>query len=242
MRVLVEVCVSTWAEAKAAIDLGVDGLELCSWPGCGGTTPAAGLVRQCTEQPIQLRLLVRPGPGGFRYGTAEKAMLLADLDGVRGELHEPHIVTGALDAVGGPDMELMESVLQRVPPDRLTFHRAVDHMDDPVAALEPLAQRGLGRILSSGGAVSAVEGMGTLARMVAGAGNRLRVAAAGSIAPANVVRVVEGTGVQEVHFMARRVLAPDGSVPMASDGEPPMGPDKAKIEGVLNALVKAGLR
>ncbi|MBK7941477.1 MAG: hypothetical protein IPJ87_06335 [Flavobacteriales bacterium] len=50
MKVLVEVCVSSLAEAQAAARAGVDSVELCTWPDCGGVTPSYGLVNAVKEE------------------------------------------------------------------------------------------------------------------------------------------------------------------------------------------------
>jgi len=61
-----------------------------------------------------------------------------------------------------------------------------------------------------------------------------------------VVEIVERTGVQEVHFAAQKLTrARVDKIALSSmHGATSFGvePDMAKIEGVLNALVKAGLR
>ena len=85
-----------------------------------------------------------------------------------------------------------------------------------------------------------------LKQVVQRAGDRIMIAAAGGINAANVVELVERTGVMEVHFSAQR-LKP-GSAQGAGMSSTSQGvsfetePDRAKIEGVMNALVKAGLR
>lgn len=82
--------------------------------------------------------------------------------------------------------------------------------------------------------------------MVERAGDRLLIAAAGGINPDNVVEIVERAGVREVHFAAQ--LPVKSKVRGAAMGSGHAGvsfetePDREKIDGVLNALVKAGLR
>jgi len=102
------------------------------------------------------------------------------------------------------------------------------------------------RVLTSGGRTLAINGAPTIKAMVDGAMGLVQVAAAGGINPENVVELVQRTGVTEIHFAAQRKLPPQPhEVSMSSanrglsfDSEP----DVAKIEGVLNALTKAGLR
>lgn len=105
---------------------------------------------------------------------------------------------------------------------------------------------GVHRVLTSGGETLATDGAAMLKRLADQAGGRLLVCAAGGINPGNVVDLVQRTGVREVHFAAQRPAA--NVLKGAAMSSTNVGvnfltePDEAKIEGVLNALVKAGLR
>jgi copper homeostasis protein len=55
------------------------------------------------------------------------------------------------------------------------------------------------RVLSSGGAPTALEGADTLAAMVTRAGTALRIVAGGGVRAGNVAEIVRRTGVREVH-------------------------------------------
>lgn len=245
MRVRVEVCVASLAEANAAMALGVDSVEACAWLACGGITPGTALVRRMgSHGPSLLRVLCRPGPGGFVYGDDERALLLDEADGFDA-LPEVHgLVLGALTADGRAEPTLMAAARRWAK--ELTFHRAIDHAPDPLGVLEQVVEHGFSRILTSGGETLALDGATQLKRMVDSAAGRIRIAAAGGINPANVVELVQRTGVVEVHFAAQKPAA--RRMEGASMSSTPAGvsfetePDAAKIEGVLNALAKAGLR
>ena len=71
-----------------------------------------------------------------------------------------------------------------------------------VAEIEFAVALDYDKILSSGGARTAVEGAATLAAMVAAAGDRLSVIAGSGVTAANVARLVAETGVREVHGSA----------------------------------------
>lgn len=245
MRVQVEVCVTSLAEAMAADRLGADRVELCSWAACGGITPCIGLVNAARAAvTIPIRVLVRPRPHGFVHDTLERRVLLADVQALAGTIHG--VVTGGLSDNGTVDMELMREVLAHAADMEVTLHRAIDDARDPELALVTAIELGVQRILTSGGAARALDGAVALARAVKVAQGRVQVAAAGGIAPENVVELVERTGVGEVHFLAqRRIPLTKSGIPMstAPEQEPyAVLPDEAKIEGVLNALTKAGLR
>lgn len=237
-RVCVEVCVTSVAEALAAEQAGADNIEVCSWLSAGGVTPSFGLLNLLQERVrIRKRVLVRPAPGGFRYSVDDRQVLLRDvmMSGIGDK--ECGIVTGGVDAHGMPDVELMKAVQLAAAGRELTFHRAIDGSPEPLRALEMLLLLGVQRVLTSGGGDGAVDGIPVLRAMVQRAGDTTRIAAAGGIRADNAVEIVERTGVKEVHFSAQR-RTNGGAGAMGADLEP----DVAVIEGVMNALVKAGLR
>lgn len=247
MRVAVEVCVASVDEAVVADKLGVETIEVCQWLACGGVTPSFGLLNVLQERVrARKRVLVRPTPGGFRYTQDERQVLLRDalMTGVGDD--NCGIVTGALDVDGMPDAELVRGVLMGANGREVTFHRAIEFSPDIDEAFVRCMDLGVQRVLTSGGGTAAMDSLDVLNAMVRHANGALIVAAAGGINPGNVVEVVERTGVPEVHFSAFRssmvierghALGIGGSAANFSTE-----PDVAKIEGVLNALVKAGLR
>jgi copper homeostasis protein len=245
MRVTVEVCVTSLSEARAAASAGADTLELCTWLDCGGVTPSYGLVNTLKEAlAIPMRVLIRSGPGGFLYTMDERQAMLRDamLIGMGG----CGLVVGALDAEGLTDQGFVRAVRLAAPGAEITFHRAIDRSSDPGRAFALCLEEKVDRVLTSGGRTLALDGAPTIKAMVDGAQGRLKVAAAGGIGPDNVVELVQRTGVSEVHFAAQRKLPPQPhEVSMSSTNRGlsfESMPDAAKIEGVLNALTKAGLR
>jgi copper homeostasis protein len=97
------------------------------------------------------------------------------------------------------DEALMRSLIALARPMSVTFHRAFDLVRDQDAALESLVALGVDRVLTSGGAATAMEGAASIARMVQRAGDRMIVVAGGSITPANVSEVIAASRVTEVH-------------------------------------------
>jgi copper homeostasis protein len=81
----------------------------------------------------------------------------------------------------------------------VTFHRAFDFVRDQDSALESLLALGVDRVLTSGGASTALDGATMIARLVQRAGGRMIVMAGGSITASNVSSVVATSGVKEVH-------------------------------------------
>ena len=245
MRIDVEVCVTSVAEAIAAQACGADTVEVCTWLACGGVTPSSGLVdavRSAVQLPV--RVLVRPSPDGFVYSPAEVHALLTDAEIFGGGAMG--LVTGALDEAGSINAALMRSVMLLAPESEITIHRAIDRSADLLMLVDACAELGVDRILTSGGSSLAIDGISMLKAMVARAGEGCSVAIAGGVGPTNVVELVERTGAMEVHFAAQRTsTAGTEKVALSSTNAGSSFltvPDVAKIEGVMNALVKAGLR
>ncbi len=245
MRIHVEVCVGSLDEALKAAALSVDSIELCAWLACGGITPSYGLVNTLTERiKLPLRVLVRPGPGGFHYTDEERQVILRDsmLIGLSGV----GVVTGALETDGRISRSLIRAVRMAAPENEITFHRAIDHATDPLQGIDDLLNLQVPRVLTSGGATLADDARSVLKEMVHLAGSHLRVAVAGGVNAENVVRIVESTGAQEVHFAAQRTVAHASDKAAMSSAYAGMSfettLDEQKVEGVLEALEKAGLR
>ena len=245
MAVKVEICATSYAEAKAAAELGCDSVELCSWLACGGLTPSSGFVDTVRSTlDIAVRILVRPSPEGFVLAPPEANTLLVDCEVFGGGALD--LVTGALTAEGLMDIQLMQAVQRNAPESRITFHRAIDRARDPVRLGEQCVELGIHRILTSGGSFRAMDGVDVIKAIMNATNGNCEIALAAGINGQNVVELVERTGAQEVHFSAQRKVAfrSEGVALSSLGGGDQFGidPDIAKIEGVLNTLVKAGLR
>ncbi|NYD91338.1 copper homeostasis protein CutC [Sphingomonas melonis] len=210
-RIALEVCVESPEGAAAAIAGGCDRIELCAALALGGLTPSAGLVEAvlAVARPagIPVRAMVRPRQGGFDYDAADLALAQREATallaaGVQG------LVFGATRG-GRLDREALAAWRAALPasPIGLTLHRAIDVVDDPVAAVEEAVALGFDHILTSGGALSAPAGAATIARMVERAAGRLVVMAGAGVAPGNVADLVAATGVQAVHGSASEPAA-----------------------------------
>jgi len=208
--VIVEACVDSVESALAAERGGAGRLELCDALFDGGTTPSAGMIAACRERvSIPLFVIIRPRGGGFVYSAPELDVMRRDIVAARG-LGADGVVIGALRPDGTVNDEHVRSLVGVA--DRLagTFHRAFDFVPDLGGALETIIATGVTRVLSSGGALMAREGVATLASLVAQAGDRLVVMAGGGVREENVREIVDGSGVREVHVRLTRLTRGEG--------------------------------
>ena len=202
---IVEACVDSVESAQAAEGGGAGRLELCDALFDGGTTPSAGMIAACREHvSIPLFVIIRPRGGGFVYSEPELDVMRRDIVAARG-LGADGVVIGVLRADGTVNDEQTRALVDVAGDLSVTFHRAFDFAPDLGRALETIIDSGVTRVLSSGGAPTAREGVPTLAALVRQAGDRLVVMAGGSVREENVREIVAGSGVREVHVRLTRL-------------------------------------
>jgi copper homeostasis protein len=205
-RVILEACVDSVESAIAAQAGGAHRIELCEDLLEGGTTPSAGMIEVCRERlHIPVHVLIRPRGGDFVYSDVEIEVMQRDIALAR-RLGAKGVVFGALHADGTVDIERTRALLGVSRPLSVTFHRAFDFTPDADAALDSLIGLGIDRVLTSGQAPMAVEGISTLARLVTRASGRIHILAAGGLSEEHIARVAELTGVQEMHVRATALL------------------------------------
>jgi len=196
---LIEAAVETLDSALAAERAGADRIELCENLSDGGTTPAMKLIAEVTERTrLPVFALIRPRAGDFAYSDNEFDQMVRDSELAR-RLGIAGIVTGALTPDGRVDVERTRILVEAAGGLPVTFHRAIDSAADLPAALEEAIEAGASRVLTSGGAATAVEGVDLIAALVGQARERITVIAGGGIREHNVRDVIARTGVREVH-------------------------------------------
>lgn len=203
MSAILEICVDDAAGVDAAVAGGADRIELCSALELGGLTPSAALLDHALRTGCPAHMMIRPRAGGFVYSEDDVALMVEEI-GAAGARGVGGVVVGALRPDGELDREALARFRDAARDVAIVLHRAIDLVPDPVAAVGEAIALGYDKILSSGGAPTAIEGMTTLVRMVAAAGERLSVIAGSGVTPDNVERIIAGTGVREVHGSASR--------------------------------------
>jgi copper homeostasis protein len=205
MRVLLEVCVDDAAGIDAAVSGGADRIELCSALELGGLTPSPALLRRAVQSGAAVHAMVRPRSGGFVLRAGDLALMRDEIERALAE-GATGVVIGALLPDGSLDQDALAAFREAARDRMIVLHRAIDLTPDPVAAVEQACALGYDKILSSGGALTAIEGSATLSQMVLAARGRLSVMPGSGINPGNVGALVAATGAREIHASAS---APD---------------------------------
>ena len=226
-RPSIEICVESARGAEAARKGGADRVELCTALELGGLTPSHGEIARAALIPdVQLIVLLRPRAGDFCYDGTDEAVMLADLEYVR-ESGAHGVAVGALRPDGSLDLPLLECLAAHAGDLELVCHRAFDLCNDPRTALDELCRLGFEGVLTSGGAPTAAEGAPLIAQLVAAAGDRLQVRAAGKVRPANAAALLAATACTALHAAASSRRA---SPCVARRGAPQLGASSDESE------------
>ncbi|HEX9794402.1 MAG TPA: copper homeostasis protein CutC [Planctomycetota bacterium] len=244
-----EVCVETLDGALAAARGGADRLELCAGLALGGLTPSQAAVELAVVRAgIPVVVLQRPRRGDFVWSPAEVELMERDVE-LAGGAGARGVAVGALCADGKLDLAVLERLARRAQGLELVHHRAFDHVEGPLTALDELVALGFTRLLTSGQAPTAWTGAGLLRELVEAAAGRLTVMPGGGVRAHNLRALQQATGASEFHFSAgRRVPAPAAPgaarAPMAA-GVPPGDHERdetceATVRACINSLRPSG--
>ena len=209
-RYLLEISVGTVEAALAAQRGGGDRIELCRNLSIGGVTPTVEMMRTVREQlHIPIFAMIRPRGGDFVYSETEFAEMKHSIDEAK-QAGVGGVVLGILTKDRLVDIERTRELVAIARPLLATFHRAFDDCANLCEAFEDVVQTGASRILTSGGAKTALEGAAILAELAAAAGSRITIVPGAGISASNIATVAKETRAKEFHSGLGTVL-PYGS-------------------------------
>lgn len=195
-----EACVESFQNALKAQELGAERIELCARLDLGGLTPSYALIESVRKElHLPIMVMIRPRGGNFMYNPIEMKIMRQSIEtckaiGVAG------VVFGMLQASGAIDKRGTQQLAGWSYPLEITFHKAIDETPDPVVAVENLKQiEGITRVLSSGGADTALEGASVLNEMIACAENRIIIMAGGKVTANNLEEMTHKIHTYEFH-------------------------------------------
>lgn len=211
---MIEVCCPDIPSVQRAIEGGADRIELCRDLALDGLTPSREDIRtaveMCHRAGVKVHVLIRSREGDFTYCTPQESRTMSDQIAMALDEGADGVVIGALTPDGDIDTTLCRAwieVVRRHPrvlsgelaSPGITFHRAFDVCRHPMQAVEDIIALGCNRLLTSGQAPSAVEGIPLLARLVQATAGRLTILAGAGVSAGNYRRIMDEAGVSEVH-------------------------------------------
>ena len=202
----VEICASTIRDVAVAMEAGAHRVELCSVWSVGGITPNVVVVEAAAAMGMPVRALIRPREGSFVHSASERSWAVEEAK-VMMDCGAERVVVGALSEEGGLDQAYLEAMVNAVGAEALVWHRAIDASLQVQEDVAVLREFGVEEVLSSGGALRAVDGVAQLQGMMA---SGLRVIAGGGVRPQDVAALAEA-GVDAVHASCRKPAQGGGS-------------------------------
>ena len=237
MDILLEVCVDSPEGMEAAIKGGADRVEVCSALALGGLTPTTPLICCAGADDMPFVAMIRPRAGNFVWSKIEVEHMQAEIDEAL-EMGAAGIVIGASRPDGRLDTKVLKLLMKDLPDDiDVVLHRAIDLTPDPVEALDAAIALGFDRVLTSGGAVRAVDGLGRLKALFDRARGRITIMPGSGITPANVGQLAALLPLTQVHASCAVSLPQDArAVAMGFTGPERRQTTEAQVRAMKAAL------
>lgn len=198
-----EICANSVTSALIAQKGGASRVELCENLAEGGTTPSYGQIQQARKNlQIDLFPILRPRGGDFVYSDLEFEIMKADLKVIK-DLGCNGVVFGILNQAGSVDQQRCAELMKIAKPLQVTFHRAFDRSTDLFQAMEEIITLGFNRILTSGGQPTAIEGIGTIKKLVTKANGRISIMPGSGVNEMNLEELMLKTEATEFHTTAK---------------------------------------
>ncbi len=196
---LKEACVESLEEALRAQELGADRVEYCARLDLDGLTPTIEEVNiALTHLKIPIMVMIRPREGDFQYSDAEFETMQVQIQAFK-ETGIQGVVLGITkdDKI---DFERTKILSDLAGPKEVCFHKAIDTIGDPLEGIRSLNKiENITRILTSGKAKTAVQGISVLKEMLTIARKDLSIMPAGKITANNIEEIHAILGAQEYH-------------------------------------------
>jgi copper homeostasis protein len=197
--VKLEVCANGLGSAIAAQEGGAYRVELCDNLTEGGTTPSYGQIAVAKKSlNIEIWPIIRPRGGDFIYSDLEFEVMKQDILNCK-DLGCDGVVVGILNKDNTIDEERCRILMALANPMPVAFHRAFDVSDDLFRAMEEIISLGFVRILSSGGADTAMLGADKLKALIKQANGRIELMPGAGINLSNAAEILELTGAKSIH-------------------------------------------
>ncbi|MBU5436609.1 copper homeostasis protein CutC [Tissierella sp. MSJ-40] len=199
MDIFKEVCVGNYEEARKAVELGGNRIELCDNLMEGGTTPSYGTIFLAKKRlNIDINVIIRPRGGNFVYSEEEIEIMERDIE-ICKEIGVNGIVIGALREDNTLDEETIRRLVKKAEGLSVTFHMAFNKIENKKLALDKLVDIGIDRILTAGEEGHAMDNIPVLKELVDYAGERIIILPGAGVTYENYLELVEKTGAKEVH-------------------------------------------
>ena len=197
MNIIREACVGSVEQAMIAEKRKADRVELCSRLDLDGLTPDRKIIeRTMNLLSIPVKVMIRPKSGNFIYSKQDILKMESEIDFCK-KIGVSEVVFGILNENSEVDIELTSAIAKKAAPMDITFHKAIDCVNDIKYGLERLSNvKEITSILTSGGKDSALNGQDMIKDIIKQFSSRFKIIVAGGITDKNLNLVhscIDGT-------------------------------------------------
>lgn len=187
MKYKKEACVEGIDQALNAEKQGADRIELCAHLELDGLTPDFETIKSVYQAcKIPIRVMIRPKDGGFIYSDAEFLEMKQSIKLCK-ELGVEGVVFGITTSDNRLDIERIKELVQVALPLKVTIHKAIDSVNNPLEELDKLLKiEGIDAVLTSGKGKTWEEGEELLQKIVEKAGKKIEIIACGKVTNENI--------------------------------------------------------
>jgi copper homeostasis protein len=180
----------------------VSRIELCDNYAVGGVTPSLDnfkLARKNFDGPIMV--MIRPQAGAFVYDDKILNQILEEIK-TFDELGADGFVFGCLTSDNNVNTLQLEQLVNAADKKPVTFHRAIDEVNDYEKGIQDLIRFGVTSVLTTGKMKSALEGKDVINKMIHQYGTQLNFIAGGGVRSNNVEDLLHDSHISEIHSAA----------------------------------------
>lgn len=200
---IIELCCANIHSVVLAHAFDADAIELCCDLDHGGLTPSHATIQKARAIfKKEMAVFFRPRNGHFIYDELEKELILKDIEWAISEGIDT-IVAGGMTEEESIDESFANELRKCCNLKKLSFHRAIDLCKNPESQIQRLIDLKFDRILTSGSASHAVEGIFTLTKWNQTFGKQIEFMAAGGIDHTNAHKILNETGLNRFHASLR---------------------------------------
>lgn len=197
---MLEVIATCLEDAKRIERGGGKRIELITAFTEGGLTPSYALIKNViTAVSIPVHVMIRPHAKSFIYSNEEIGLMREDIR-VAKELGATGVVLGVLNEENEIDEEKLAKLLEVVEGMNVTFHRAIDEMEDLVKAVKILRKfKEVTHILTSGGQGKIEDNISVLRHMHEASEGQIEMIVGSGVTKENVQQLLHKTGITQAH-------------------------------------------
>lgn len=197
---VLEACVENLQQGLLAEKNHADRIELCQRLDVGGVTPDYDLIRDAVNKiKIPVKIMIRPRGGDFIYSESEINRMKSDIKYCK-SIGVGEVVFGALTENGEVDNNLTKLLARHAFPMKVTFHKAIDEVNNYMKALTNLSFiKNINGVLTSGTKENALAGKDYIKKAAKEFSGTLNIIAAGSITNTNLKKIHSELDIKEYH-------------------------------------------